>query len=171
MRNLFLRLLLGVIVVFSIQGSMVANAETVLWGPVDFTTNQAGHSPPRESFTAPEPGEGILRLEKLTPDKKIQAGHIRLNGEQFSLNTFLRGENATIDIPVQLDQTNDFLMTLGGKKGAILQLTVVGSYGPEINFSVQPHTIHEGESTTLAWSTLDADSVVITPDLGHDVFK
>ncbi|MBU4263600.1 MAG: PKD domain-containing protein [Proteobacteria bacterium] len=166
MRYLFLGLLLGMMLVLAIQGPMVANAETVLWGPADYTTNQAGHSPPWQSFTAPEPGEGILRLEKATPDKKIQAGHIRLNDEQFALTTFLRGENTTIDIPVQLAKNNSFMIVLGGKKEAHLRLTIVGNYGPEINFYAQPVTIHEGESATLFWSSQDADTVTISPELG-----
>lgn len=168
MLHFFLKILLGIVAFSALQAASATHAETVLFGPSEFTTNWGGVFRPRQVFTAPAQGEGILRLEKVTPGKKIRAGHIFLNRKHYSLNKFLRSTDLIYEIPIQLAEKNRFLLALGGKKGAVLRLTLVGQYGPEIlNFSTEPTAIREGEAATLSWATQDSDSVSISPEVGQ----
>jgi hypothetical protein len=65
--------------------------------------------------------------------------------------------------------TTTYVLTIpGGPKDATAEVTVaVDGNNPRVTtFTASPLTIREGETSTLEWTTTDADDVEIRPDLG-----
>ncbi len=72
-------------------------------------------------------------------------------------------------VTVSPDQTTTYTITATGPGGTATSsatITVEANPAPTVTFSATPEAIMVGESSTLSWSTENAESVSISPDIG-----
>ena len=82
------------------------------------------------------------------------------------LGTF--GPNGSQAVTVSADTT--YTITASGPGGtATSSATVTILEPPEITFTAEPATIMVGKATTLTWTTMEADSVTISPGVGSSL--
>jgi len=76
--------------------------------------------------------------------------------------------DATGSIEVSPTQTTTYIITATGSGGSTTASVVVNvaSVNPTVNLSATPQTVNLGRSAILAWSSTNADSCVIEPDIG-----
>jgi len=72
-----------------------------------------------------------------------------------------------LEASVDLALFNTISVELSGKPGSYLTIEVIEDAAPPtVNLSAAPTTILTGESTTLSWSSITADSCIIEPGIG-----
>jgi len=115
-------------------------------------------------FTLDDPGDGLIIITKNTPEKKIRGGFLLLNGRFLSIRNFLVGTDTVYEKKISLRSTNHVVVFLRGQRRASITLEVGKKstiQPPEVTFSANPTTIPLGESSTLTWTTANADTVSI----------
>lgn len=143
--------------------------EATLFGPKELTINSWHFHVSSHRFTVDDPGEGLLTVTKNTPDKNIRGGFIIFNGKKIRLRSFLRGSDTVFEKTISLKSQNRMTIFLRGTPGASVTIEVKKKGfipPPAVIFSAEPSTITSEESSTLAWSTTDADSVSIDQGIG-----
>ncbi len=159
--------LLSVLFIFSAIAAPVYADETVFESDLQIKRWRVHFS--RHRFSVDDPGAGLLVITKNTPNKKIRGGFVLFNRKFIPLRNFLRGDDTVFEKDVKLRSRNRMFVFLRGKRGASINIKVVNKSTiplPEITFTAEPQTITIGESTTLTWSTTNADSCVIEPGIG-----
>ncbi|MDB4442496.1 hypothetical protein N9219_03640, partial [bacterium] len=122
-----------------------------------------------QTFNSDNSDEGILIIQKTTPDKRINGGFVLLNGQFIFLRDFLRGAESEFVKDVELKAKNHLAVFLRGTPKASLHLEIRIKniiQPPEVTFTTVPKSIALGDSSTLGWSTKNADSCTIEPDIG-----
>ncbi|TFG50781.1 MAG: hypothetical protein E4H40_00565 [Candidatus Brocadiia bacterium] len=148
----------------------IADVVTV-FGPTQYVRTQS-HGPAdvfTDTFSATS-GEGILTVYNGEADgtNRVSSAEITINGEEiFGPESFSQGVY-TLEAPVALSENNLITVKLKkGKQGSYLTVEVTqGSGLPEVTLTANPGTIQVGESSTLTWSSANADTCVIEPDIG-----
>jgi hypothetical protein len=162
---LFILLFIG----FAFPLLIHADNQTI-FGPKDFEIGKWHIHASVHSFNAQNPGEGIITVTKNTPDKSIRGGFILLNTTIVPLQDFLTGDDVAFEKEITLRSNNFITVFLRGTPGASVTITIdagaAPALPPEVNFSADPQTITLGESSTLTWNVIDADTVTIDPDIG-----
>jgi RHS repeat-associated protein len=125
----------------------------------------------RHTFSANDFGQGILTIGKSNPQEEIQHGFLVLNGAFVFLRDFLAGDELVFEKDIALKATNGLIVFLMGDPGASLSMQISGIKAPvtppQINaFTAEPASMKRGESATLSWQTLYAESCVIEPGIG-----
>jgi len=74
----------------------------------------------------------------------------------------------TLRAPVSLTHENSISVELkGGKRGSYVTVAIIRqAEAPTISVTADPEMIELGESTMLSWTSTDADSCVVEPDIG-----
>ena len=98
-----------------------------LFGPVDYQAGWFGITWDTVSFPATAPGQAVIHLEKLSPDKRYYGGRLTYNGEKHSLTDFFKSSQTTMDIGVTLEDTNQLKGNMYASPGAGLRVTVIDS--------------------------------------------
>ena len=148
----------------------IAAAVTV-FGPTQYVRSQS-HGPAdvfTDTFSATS-GEGILTVHNGEADgtSRVSSAEITINGEEiFGPQDFSQGVY-TLESPVALSENNLITVKLKkGKQGSYLTVEVTQGTGlPSVTISAYPETIQVGESSTLTWSSANADTCIIEPDIG-----
>ncbi|MBT7698039.1 MAG: sugar-binding protein [Desulfobacterales bacterium] len=113
---------------------------------------------------------GILKITKNTPEKKIYNGFVKINNKLIRLRHFLKSNDVEFEKQIKLRSKNRLQIFLLGAPGASITITVSTqgtSPQPEINFSASPQSILPEESSTLSWTSTDADAVIIDNGIGN----
>ena len=158
-------LVLGFIVNISI-----ADVVTV-FGPTQYVRTQS-HGPADvfiDTFSATS-GEGVLTVHNGEADgtNRVSSAEITINGEEiFGPESFSQGVY-TLEAPVMLSENNSITVKLKkGKQGSYLTVELTRGTGmPAVTLTANPETIQVGESSSLSWSSVNADTCVIEPDIG-----
>ena len=133
------------------------------------------------TFNVADPGEGIVTITQNTLDKPITGGFILFNTTIVPLQDFLTGDDVVFEKEITLRSTNFITVFLRGTPEASVTITInseeTNSQPPEVSFSADPQTITLGESSTLSWNAIDADTISIVhgigsvdPDGSYEVF-
>ncbi|MFH1148137.1 MAG: hypothetical protein V1736_10585 [Pseudomonadota bacterium] len=116
-------------------------------------------------------GKLIVRNGSQSGDKKltnaISSGSVSINDQSiFGPNDF--NQNVfTLEAPVNLAESNSVRVELKSKPGSYITVEVTEDISPpSINFSADPGSIMAGESSSLAWSSTNADTCTIEPGIG-----
>jgi hypothetical protein len=123
----------------------------------------------RHSFNAEDAREARIKISKNLTDREIRRGFFVLNGAFTFLRDFLVGDELVFEKDVTLKAANTLFVFLLGDPGAEIsfQIIVDEAPAPEISaFTAEPLTIKRGESATLTWQTINADSCKIEPLVG-----
>jgi len=141
---------------------------TTIFGPQDFAAGWFGVHHSSHSFSADPAAKGQLHVTK-SPGATFRTGFLLINGKRVSLHTFLRGSETDFAKEIKLKKNNTIRIFFVARKGASLSVSVdqgPAAPPPVITFNAGPTDILLGESSTLQWSSSDADSVSITPGIG-----
>jgi RHS repeat-associated protein len=122
-----------------------------------------------QTFNSNNSGEGVLTIQKTTPDKQIDGGFVLLNRQFIFLRDFLTGAESEFMKDVQLKAENHLAVFLRGTPGASIHIEISIKniiQPPEVTFNAVPKSIALGDSSTLGWSTKNVDSCTIEPGIG-----
>jgi hypothetical protein len=161
-------LFLPVFLLFTISSPVLATDETV-FGPTDLSIKWWRIHLSFHRFTADNPGDGVILISKNTREKTIQVGFLICNGRFIPLRSFLLGTDVSREREVSLRSHNRLLVFFRGQPGACISIEVrkkAAAPPPEVNLSANRSDIALGESSTLTWTTSNADTVSIDPGIG-----
>ena len=156
-------------ILFTIASPIFAQDQSVL-GPKDLTISWWRIHLSFHHFTVDDPGDGVILITKNTPEKRIRGGFLLVNGRLLSIRSFLVGTDTVCEKEVSLRSTNSLMVFLSGRPGASITVEVrkrSSVQPPEVTFSANPPTIILRESSTLTWTTTNADSVTIDQGVGQ----
>jgi len=143
--------------------------DRIVFGPEEFTIGKWHFHASIHRFKADDSGSGLLTLTKNMPDTPIRGGFILFNRTFIRLSSFLRGNEVAFQNQISLRKKNNLVIFFRGTPEASLSLAVREKGvlpPPQVVFSAEPQEIQQGDSSTLAWTTADADSVVIDQGIG-----
>ena len=150
--------------------SLIHADNQTVFGPKSFEIGKWHVHASIHTFNAEDPGEGIVTITKNTPDKSINGGFILFNTMIVPLQDFLTGDEIVFEKEITLRSTNFITVFLRGNPGASITITIntgeAPALPPEVSFSADPQTIMLGESGTLSWNVINADTINIDPDIG-----
>lgn len=157
-----------VLTVFVFPASSLAQGQGV-FGPKDFRIGQWHFHLSLHQFNVDARGEGLVLVDKKTPDKRMEGGFLLLNGRLISLQDFLKGENQSTKRKVSLRSRNFLTVFLRGAPGATISIEVqkrTATPAPEVSFQAEPQAVTLGETSTLQWTTTYADRITIDHGIG-----
>ena len=149
--------------------SALCASNGVVFGPRDVTVGSWGVAALVQRFECDAGGEGSLVVTRRTADKSFLGGVVLVNNSLFSLQKFLDSSQPVFAADVNLRKTNVIGITVIGAPGAGLSIEVRAKSAvspPQVTFSASPESIMLGQSSTLQWTSTDAASLSITPDIG-----
>jgi len=144
-------------------------ADQTVFGPEDLTIGQLYVHLSSHQFSVDDPSDGVFTIVKNTPDKEIWVGFCVLNGKYISLSDFLNGTGTIFEEDVDLRSNSRITIFLGGTPDASIKVEVKKkgvTPPPEVAFTADPATIYVGQSSTLSWTSSNADTCVIEPGIG-----
>jgi RHS repeat-associated protein len=145
-----------------------ANGQTV-FGPKDCKITWWHIHISSHSFNVNDPGDGLIIITKNTPNKKIQTGFIVLNWRFIGLKDFLSGGDTVFEKDISLKSENNLAVFLIGTPEASITIEIrkkSTSPPPEVTFSADPSSIKLEESSTLSWTTTNANIATIDQEIG-----
>jgi RHS repeat-associated protein len=151
--------------------SMSFAAVVTVFGPTQYVRTQSNGPADVYTDTFPAtPGGGTLAITNGEADgtNRVSSAEVIINGQEiFGPNDFSQGIY-TLEAPVTLSESNSITIKLKkGKQGSYLTVEITQGTGPTVTISANPDTIQAGESSTLTWSSTNADTCVIEPDVGN----
>ncbi|KPJ75573.1 MAG: hypothetical protein AMJ54_14645 [Deltaproteobacteria bacterium SG8_13] len=159
--------LFAFLLVFAAPALPAVASGHVVFGPQDCAVGPWHLHLSLHRFAADSPAEAVLQVEKTTPGKKLHSGVVIFNRAVIPLKYFLRGDANLLRRNAGLQANNRLAVFLWGRPGASIRLTVLGKQSaPQVTLSADPQTVTFGQSTTLAWSAVNAESCEIQPDIG-----
>jgi len=160
---------LAFLFVFSIIPPLsYANGQTV-FGPKDCKINWWHIHTSSQSFKINDLGEGRVIITKNTANNKIRAGFIILNWRFIGLEDFLNRDDTLFEKDISLKTENNLIVFLIGTPNASITIEIRQkntSPPPEVTFSADPSLIKIGESSTLSWTTINAETATIDHKIG-----
>ncbi len=141
-----------------------------LFGPKPYVRTKGPANVYADTFSATPGEEAMLYIENGTVDgqHRVSSARILVNGEEvlgpkaFSAGVYI------LQAPISLLSDNLLTVELKkGKQGSYLTIEVTqGVQLPTVTISADPETIQVGESSTLSWTSTNADSCAIEPGIG-----
>ncbi|MBW2005045.1 MAG: RHS domain-containing protein [Deltaproteobacteria bacterium] len=161
--------LLAVLFIFSAISSPAYPSDQTIFGPKELKIKWWHIHLSFHKFNADDPGDGVITITKNTPNKKIRGGFVILNRRIIRLRKFLVGDDTVFEKDISLKSRNRLMVFLRGQRGASITIEVRKKSTippPEVTFSADPASIKLGESSTLTWTTTNADTVSIDQSVG-----
>ena len=144
-------------------------ADQTVFGPEDLTIGNLYVHLSSHQFSVDDPSDGVLTIVKNTPDKEIWGGFCFLNGNYIGLSDFLNGTGTIFEEDVDLPTNSRITIFLTGTPGASIKVEIKKKGVtplPEVTFTSDPATIYVGQSSTLSWTSTNADTCSIEPGIG-----
>jgi RHS repeat-associated protein len=150
--------------------SLIHADNQTVFGPKSFEIGKWHIHASVQKFNVEDPGEGVVTITKNTLDKPISGGFILFNTTVVPLQDFLTADEIVFEKEITLRSTNFITVFLRGTPGAYVTITInsggTPALPPEVSFSADPQIIMLGESSTLSWNVINADTINIDPDIG-----
>ena len=150
--------------------SLIHAENQIVFGPKSFEIGRWHVHASVHTFNAANPGEGVVTITKNTLDQPISGGFILFNTTVVPLQDFLTGDEIVFEKEITLRSINFITVFLRGTPGSSVTITIhsggTPALPPEVSFSADPQTIMLGESSTLSWNVIDADTISIDPGIG-----
>ena len=149
--------------------------EATVFGPVQYVRT-AGEPNVHTAMFSANPGGGTLIVKNGTGEGEhrivdaLSSAMVTLNGEQiFGLADFSVGVYKLESTVMLYDGDNSISVWMASAPGSYLTIEVTQEneiVPPTVTISADPNNIVAGQSTTLSWSSTNADTVVIDQDIG-----
>ena len=160
---------LAFLFIFSIISSIAyANGQTV-FGPKECKIKWWHIHTSSHTFNVNDSKDGRIIITKNTANNKIRAGFIILNWKFIGLEDFLNSGDTVFEKDISLKSENNLTVFLIGIPDASITIEIRQKSTippPEVTFSADPSSIKLGESSTLSWTTTNADDVSIDQGIG-----
>lgn len=147
-------------------------AEGTLFGPNKYLRTSGAPNVYTDTFSAIT-GEGRLIVKNGSWDGEnrivdaISSASIYVNGQQIFGPSDFNQQVYLLEKPVNLSENNTISIELASSPGSYLNIEVREEVDPPtVTLSADPATIYIGDSSTLTWSSIIADSCVIEPGIG-----
>lgn len=156
-------LCLGLLIIVS-----SASAES-LFGPKQYVRTKGAADVYIDAFSV-TPGAAMLYIKNGAADGsyRVSSAEILLNGQEiFGTEDFSQAVYI-LEAPVNLLDNNSLTVKIKkAKAGSYLFLEITRSLEPPmVDITVAPEIIETGQSSTLSWTSTNADSCTIEPDIG-----
>jgi RHS repeat-associated protein len=139
------------------------------FGPRDFRIGMMHFHLSVHSFNVDGGGDGVILVNKKTPEKKFEGGFLLLNSQIIALHDFLEGSSQSTERKAHLRSRNFLTVFLRGTPGATISIEVRKGGAipaPQVVFEATPQAITLGETSTLQWTTTNADRITINQGIG-----
>jgi RHS repeat-associated protein len=152
---------------FFVCASMASG--TTIFGPKQYLRTKGVADVYTDTFPA-SPGNARLVIENGDADgnNRVSSAEIYINGDEiFGPEDFRQGVSV-LEAQVTLTENNSITVKLKkGKQGSyvIVEITEETAH-PTVVITADPDAIQIGEVSTLTWSSSNADSCIIEPDIG-----
>ena len=156
------------LIVLVFPAASFAQGQSIL-GPKDFRIGMMRFHLSVHSFNVEGGGDGGILVTKKTPEKEFEGGFLLINSQIIALHDFLEGKNQSTERKASLRSSNFLTVFLRGTPGATISIEVrkgVGTPTPQIEFQALPQAITLGETSTLQWTTTNADRITIDQGIG-----
>ncbi|MBW2078208.1 MAG: FG-GAP repeat protein [Deltaproteobacteria bacterium] len=156
----------------SALGSQGYAAELTVFGPKTYVRTTGAPNIYTDPFSA-IPGQGNLIVKNGQIDGynrvtyAIDSAKILLNGEQIFGPSDFNEHVYSLEAPITLAGDNALRVELRSDPNSYLTIEVTQEVpSPTVTISAAPGTITVGESSILTWSSTNADTCTIEPDIG-----
>lgn len=161
--------ILAILFIFSAIFSPAFATEVTVFGPTQYVRTTGPPNVYTDTFSA-LPKEGTLIIENGDEDGKhrVTSALVFINGAQIFAPNDFKQKIYLMEAPVDLsDSNNSILVELRSKPGTYLTIRLIQeAEPPTVTINSDPETIPLGESSTLSWSSIYADTCAIEPDVG-----
>ena len=166
----FAVLLFIFISIITLPNDVAAADDQLLFDRVLTISNWHVHAS-QHSFNAADAQKARIKISKNSPDGEIQQGFFVLNGTFTFLRDFLVNGEPFFEKDVTVQAANTLFVFLLGQPAAAISCQIIADDAlppaPQITaFTAEPSVIKRGQSATLSWQTIYADSCVIEPAVG-----
>ena len=165
-------ILVSLCILFCIFVSTTFAAEVTLLGPNQYLRTSGAPNAYTDTFSAIT-GEGRLIVKNGSWDGEnrivdaISSASIYVNGQQIFGPSDFNQQVYLLEKPINLSENNTISIELASSPGSYLIIEVIEeAYPPTVTLIADPATIYIGDSSTLTWSSTNADSCVIEPGIG-----
>jgi len=167
---------LAVLFIFSVIAPAIYADDQTVFGPELFEIDEKGVHLSIQKLNVDDHGKGFIIVTKNTPDKRIKDGFIRFDKKvkkkgklhkkgSIRLRKFFRGKKLVFEKKIKLRHANYLTVYLKGTPEASVTIEIKKADGaipsPVVTFSADPQSIKLGQSSTLTWTTFNAESVNI----------
>ncbi|GAB6908965.1 exported hypothetical protein [Desulfosarcina cetonica] len=169
MQKIKILILLSILV--AVAAAPAIGDDTVIFDSGRLTVNPWHVHQSQHTIQTNQSSNANLCITKNTPQLSIHAGFLVLNRRLIPLTHFLHGRETTYEKKIRLRQANRLRVLLVGSPGASITATIRSEAAesqppPTVTFSADPETIDQGSSSTLVWSSENADTCTIDPSIG-----
>lgn len=147
--------------------------EVTSFGPKQYLRNSGAPDVYTDTFNTTQ-GQGMLIVKNGAMDGEnrisdaISSARVFVNGEEifgpndFNQNVYL------LESPVNLADSNTISLELASNPGSYITIEVKQDILlPDVTMSANPETIQAGGASTLTWTSTNADSCIIEPNIGN----
>ncbi|WP_305042075.1 hypothetical protein [Geoalkalibacter sp.] len=150
-------------------------AEANLLGPESLAVGKGKPLVATRSFSGIAGETAMLIITNGTSggDHRVSTGSISVNGIEILTPSDFNQQVGTLTRVFALKGQNELIVTLGGGPGSLITLAVAGGASPPTpslptaRLGADPSTILSGESSSLSWTTTNAQRVTIQPGIGE----
>ncbi|MCK4829853.1 hypothetical protein KA005_79755, partial [bacterium] len=144
--------------------------EILVFGPKQYTRNKGKPVTETDNFTSSITGPNFtLRVINgdAQGDHRVSSGTITLNGEQVVGPSDFNQQVEIIERTVTINSSNEISVKLTSAPNSYITISIIGiAPEPTVSISASPTNILLGESSTLTWSTSNAQTVNIDQGIG-----
>ncbi|MDA3898225.1 MAG: hypothetical protein PF482_18985 [Desulfobacteraceae bacterium] len=144
----------------------IQSASSLIFSPGQYIRTRGKADIYTDTFIA-TPGEGFLMIKNGNEDgsNRVTSGSIYINNELiFEISDFKSGDFMLVSY-LNLSDTNTITTELNSKPGTYLSVEII-QQKTSVSFSCSPESIFIGQSATLSWSSVLADTVSIDNGIG-----
>lgn len=144
--------------------------ENIVFGSAVYERSAGKPITEKITFTSPTSGTDFMMKIHNGDDHgnhRVSSGTVTLNGIQIAGPSDFNQSIEWIERTVSINSMNELSVNLASPPGSFITITIVGvGFGPGVSISASPETIQTGESSTLSWSSSNAETATIDQGIG-----
>jgi len=160
-----------ILLVMGLFSSLSWAGEATLFGEKQYVRTTGKPNQYTDAFSArytlPSEGKIILLNGEADGSYRITSARIYINGEQIFRPDDFKQHAYPMEATFELMENNELFIELGSKPGDYLSIRITREVGPPlVSLRADPEAIRMGETSTLSWTSTDADACTIAPGIG-----
>ena len=168
LKSTFILTLISVLLIGAF--SPLLGPEILVFGPKQYTRNQGKPVTETDNFpssiTGPDFTLRVINGDE-QGDHRVSSATVVLNGEQILSPSDFNQQVGVIERTVSINSNNEISVKLTSAPGSFITISIFKVYQePTVSISASPLTIEFGESSTLTWTSTNADSATIDNGIG-----
>ncbi len=146
--------------------------EVTVFGPKQYLRTTGSPDVYTDTFPWPE-GEGMLIVKNGQWDGEhritdaISSASVVVNGQEIFGTSDFNQQVYSLEAPINIAESNSILVELASNPGSYITIQVTQEIAlPTVTISADPEYIHVTETSTLSWTSSNADSATIDQGIG-----